>query len=98
MPATQTLLSIVSAGVTELTGLYVVKWYGLAGTGFGAIRDGVDAVLAAFKAGSSHTMGSGLALRIRGDIGPSAGQLIPLDGGFACVVISVPWRVYASNP
>lgn len=95
VPATNTLLTI-TPGVTERTGMYVVKWYGLAGTGISAIRDGVDAVLAAFKAGSSSLMTSGLALRIQGNPAPESGQLIPLDAGFACVVISIHWRVDVS--
>lgn len=97
VPAAQSLHT-TTKGIVEVTGLYIVKWHGLDGQGDAAIHAGVDAILTVFAAGASFAMPSGLTLRIRGDVAPSPGQIVPEDGGFATCAMTIPWRVYASSP
>lgn len=98
VPGGSTLLTTVSNGIRELTGLYVVKWYGIADSGITAIRTGVDAILTAFPPGYSQALGSGDVLRIRADTAPYAGQILPDGAGRAVCTITIPWRCYTSNP
>lgn len=96
VPSTNQLLT-TTRGIDEHRGLYIVTWYGIVGAGIAAIRDGVAAILNTFPAGASFALTSGLTLRIRGDVGPYAGQITPIDAGFAVCVVTIPWRVYASQ-
>lgn len=98
VPATSRILSFpANKGTTEETGLYVVQWYGLADTGITAMRTGVQAILAAFAPGTSLTATSGDVVRVRSDVGPVAGQILPMDSGFACCTVKIPWRAWSQN-
>jgi hypothetical protein len=98
VPATMALISLpASNGVVEETGLYVVQWFGLADSGIGAIRAGVQAILAAFAPGTSITSTTGDVLRVRTDVGPTAGQIIPMDNGWSVVTVRIPWRARSQN-
>lgn len=79
--------------LAELTGLYVVTWYGLSGHG-AALRRSVDAVVARFNK-ASIAVGSD-TLKVRGSPGPNAGQIIPhpTRAGFSYCVVTVPWRAH----
>jgi hypothetical protein len=84
----------LSRGPSVSFGLYIVKWYGLANTGEGDIGTGVDAILAAFPPGYTFAqLANGDAIRIRGDVAPSSGQILPQDDGWAVCTITIPFRV-----
>jgi hypothetical protein len=98
VPATSRNLSFpANTGTTEETGLYVIQWYGIDDTGIGAIRTGVQAILAAFAPGTALTSTTGDVIRVRSDVGPFGGQIIPLDSGFACCTVKIPWRARSTN-
>lgn len=98
VPATTALVSFPAAnGITEETGLYVVQWYGVANTGITAIREGVQAILAAFTPGTVMTLTTGDVLRVRADVGPMGGQILPAEGGWAVSTIKIPWRAWSTN-
>lgn len=92
VPATTDLFTFKVSGRVEETGLYVIRWMGIANTGTSALRAKVDAVLAAFPPGFKFPpLANGDELRIRGDEAPSAGQIIPDGAGRAVCVITIPW-------
>lgn len=98
VPATNRALSFpITTGTLEETGLYVLKWYGVSGLGgVGAIRKSVDALKALFAPGTSLTAGSN-TLRVRSDTSVYGGQLIPMDNGWTCCVLTIPWRAWSQN-
>ena len=97
IPATSSLLSAPSSGGTaEDTGLYVIRWYGLANTGLASVTDAVSAILELFKAGTSLTVADG-TVRVRGDIGPFRGPLRADAPGWVVMTATVPWRLYSTN-
>lgn len=96
VPASATLISGPAQGGTiESTGLYVLRWYAIEGTGIQA-RTNIDALLALFTPGTTLTAGDH-TLRIRGDVAPWAGGFTPTGTGWAVCTITIPWRAYTPN-
>ena len=96
VPAPGRLIGVADGGTLEQTGLYVITYFGLADTDYGAIRRVMDAWAAKYTPGTSLTVGSD-ALRIRGDTSVWAGQIIPLDNGYASCQLTVPWRAWTAS-
>lgn len=94
--SSQMLTMPYSGGVAEETGLYVIKWYGVAGRGISGIRKCVDDLLARFTPGTSLTAGSD-TIRIRGDDRPRSTQLLAQEGGWLVCAIEIPWRSDTTN-
>lgn len=91
-PATLRNRSFPASGASaEDTGLYVVQYFGLSNTGIGGIRKAADAILARFTPGTSFVLSDGNTLRIPTEFGPKAGQITPLEGGWAFVQIEIPY-------
>lgn len=96
VPATSSVFTIpASSGDVYDTGLYILKWYGLPGTGVSALRKSVDALKARFAPGTQLTAGTDF-VRIRGDQAPYTGQIIPLSS-WSVLTLTVPWRVRSVN-
>jgi hypothetical protein len=84
-------------GDIEETGLYVLKWYGTSGAGITALRRSVDALKARYAPGTPITSGAD-EVRIRTDLIPFAGQVLPnQDGGLALLTLTIPWRAHSQN-
>jgi uncharacterized protein DUF4128 len=102
VPLTRPVLTtIAGGGVCDVTGLYVVRYYGLANQGESLIWAVVRAILAAFPVGSLGRLPSGNPLRIRGglnDVSPSPGQILPVGNNKSRCTITIPWRCQALNP
>jgi hypothetical protein len=103
VPATSELRSATaSQGTVQDEGLYVIRWFGVAGTGttgVGAMSQSITALLARFAPGSSITASDGTVVRIKERPAPWRGQIIPnLIPGRAVATITIPWRVYSTNP
>jgi hypothetical protein len=101
-PAIPAMLSLPAQGGTiEGRGLYVVRWYGIADTGTGAIRAGTTAILAKFAIGTTLTLTNGDAVRIGTPTdpptGPYAGAIRPTGDGFAVSVITIPFWILTAN-
>lgn len=99
VPGAGSLLTFPANGaVAEDTGLYVLKWHGLNGTGIAALRKSVMALKALFAPGTAMVVGNS-TVRVRAGSGnaPYSGQIIPMDGGWAVVVLTIPWRAYSTN-
>lgn len=96
-PATSELISVpANGGSLEETGLYVLKVYGVANTGLGAIHKTVDALKLLFTPGTTITSGSD-QIRVRGDVGPFAGQMIPQGDSWTVRTLTIPWRARTTN-
>lgn len=86
-----------SGGSREDAGVYVVRWYAIAGLGRLGLARCTDAVKALFAPGTTFAASDGSVVRVRGDTGPSASQLQNRPAGFALIAVSIPWRRYATN-
>jgi hypothetical protein len=97
VPAPTRLLTFPADGGTrEDTGIFVVRWYGIADTGAKGLRQCLDALSALFRPGSTLPAGTD-TVRVRADSGPFASTITQRPGGFALVVFTIPWRVYRAN-
>jgi len=100
VPATSSLVTFRSqgSGSVEETGLYLFRWYGLPGTGLSALRKSVGALKALFAPGQGFTLSDGSVVRVRVDIGPYAGKIIPLEGGgWSVCTLTIPWSARSTN-
>lgn len=82
-------------GLRREEGLTVFRWFGIQGFDDVAIRKCMDALLALFKPGTTLTAGSE-QVRIHGEPGPWAGQVLPRDGWAVCTG-TIPWRAEVLN-
>ncbi len=97
VPATNTLITLPAfGGQVQEDGLYVLKVYGPTNVGVSALRKTVDALKALFAPGTAITAGSNV-VRVRTDTSVQTGQVIPIASGFACLVLTVPWRARSAN-
>ncbi len=92
IPATKRVRTVpAQSGSMVDTGIYLVKWFGLSNRGPEAIRKAADAVLAQFAPNTAFVLSDGTTLRIPVQFGPNAGQITAVDGGWAYVVITIPY-------
>lgn len=97
VPATNSLVTLPAAGgIVMETGLYVAKWYGLSNVGISALRKSVDALKLLFAPGTRLTAGSN-TVRVRSDTAVRTGQIIPLDGGWSVLTLTIPWQSETIN-
>lgn len=97
VPAPMTLVSMpADGGLLEERGLYLITLYGPEDRGHLAIAKLADAILARFTPGTSIAAGSD-TLRIEGDPGPFAGQIITRGESFATCTIQIPYRAHTRN-
>ena len=85
-----------ASGVREETGMYHLRWYGLANTGMLGIRQAVQALAARFTPGTNLSAGAD-TVRIRGDVGAMVSRIAPREDGWAVCVLSISWRVFSTN-
>lgn len=98
VPATNTLRGMIKLGTIDMTGLYVLRLFGQSGTGVNELEDLADALLAHFYAGVGIPTSASADLRVRGQPGPTRGELLNLETGYAMLVVTIPWRVLTLNP
>lgn len=96
VPATQQLRGMAQSGVVEETGLYVITWFGLENFDTGGINRPMNALKALFAPGTVVLAGS-VRIRIRGDVAPQGGQIIPQGNGWAACQLRIPWRAESLN-
>lgn len=96
-PAGAALLGVVQGGTVRTQGLYCLRWMGVQGQGLSAIATGVDGLLAQFAPGTSLTATSGDVVRIRGDVAPYRGQMLPMDGGWVACLVTIPFYCLTPN-
>lgn len=84
-------------GTSQEDGLYVVKWYGLAGKGSSGIRRPVQALMALFAPGTVLSA-NGVSLRM-GDFNDAvkSGQIIPQGNGWSVCIVTIPWWALSIN-
>ena len=99
VPGTSALITgPQSGGLVEETGLYVLHVNGRTNDGPLALHKVANALLALYAPGSAQTLSDGSILRVRGDIGPTRGQLLEAQAGWSTVIMTIPWRCYVNNP
>lgn len=96
IPATKTLRGMKNGGLVQETGLYVLKLYGLSDTGVSAIRKTLDALEALYAPGTTLTAGP-LTVRVRTDLAPWQGQILPQGDGWSVCSLTIPWESYSLN-
>lgn len=88
----------MASAYAENDGLYVITAYGLSGKGAYALDRFADAVLSMFTPGTSFTLSDGTAVRIPAELGPTAGQITPIDGGLSsAITIEIPYLANSLN-
>lgn len=102
VPATYTLRSVTQTnGLAIHTGLYVIRWFGVAGDGTTAMNTGLTALLARFGIGLTLTASDGTLVAI-GTVTPpnrgaSRGQIVNLDNGRPVATVTIPWWCTSTN-
>lgn len=97
VPTVGALLGLIAGGTTEDVGSYMLRWYGLSNTGIPGLTKGVDALLQQFAPGNAFPIGNGDTIRIRGDLKPSRGQILPAGEGWNVIRVQIPWRLLTLN-
>lgn len=99
VPATATFVGNGPlGGYTTVTGLYLLTWYDVADDATLTLATRADAVLDAYRPGTSLVTSDGVAVTIRTNPAPYRGQVKPLAPGRACVVITIPWTATVRLP
>lgn len=97
VPSPPTMRSMPAAGgLMEESGLYVIRWYGVADVGSKALATQADKVLRLFKPGLSLLLADGYSVRVL-EQGPYRGQIREDEPGWSVVVVTVPWRLFHVN-
>lgn len=98
-PSTNTARGFpIRNALLDVTGLYVVRLYGLEHVDTKPINDLATAIVAKFASGTLLTLGNGDKVRIRGDgTGPTPSEPIPNGLGRCVAVVTIPWRVRTRN-
>lgn len=95
-PGTHQLLSAPASGaLAEETGIYFLRWYGLADEGPLPVLKASNAVLALVTPNTRMTAGSA-TVRVRDDVAPIARQAVRRDS-WSVSSIEIPWRAYTTN-
>jgi hypothetical protein len=78
------------------TGMYVLKIFGITGTDLFAIRKYIDGLAALFAPGTVLVAGAN-NVRIRTDVAPVPGELIPQPGGWTVCALPIHWAAQSIN-
>lgn len=76
---------------------YALHVYALVDWGVGAAARYADALLRRFTPRTAISLPGGGTLRVRTDVGPFRGQLLPRRPGWATIPVTIPMRLYATN-
>ena len=98
VPGSTTQFTAGANGWMEAQVLYSVQVHVPQKVGIGAANGYADALATLFSPRTTMTLTNGDTLRVRADTGPYRGQLISRDPGWATVPITVPLRLYTTNP
>lgn len=96
-PAPPFRIGVSPQGVVETTGLYVLTWYAVAGTGTVAFSAALTTLLALFAPGTTVLAGS-VGVRIRGNPAPSRSQITDVAPSWAVSVIRIPYLIWYQSP
>lgn len=96
LPGPMSRQTLGTYGELEAMPTYVVRVNVPENTGIGAASQYADALLTLFAPGTAMTVGSD-TLRVRADVAPFRGQLLPVAPGFVSVSVSVPLRLRTAN-
>lgn len=95
---TSTVRSLpADGGVLDDTGLYLLRWYGLANTGMRSLRDPMKALRKLFKPNTTLPLSDGTTVRVRTDSSPTVSGIRPGAPGWSMISIAIPWRLLSLN-
>jgi hypothetical protein len=97
LPGPAQQIPLGSLGDVETLPQYVVKVYGVPGTGLAALHRYGDAILNLFPPRTALTLSTGDVLRVRINPAPYRGQLVQDTAGFAVTVVTIPCAVRSAN-
>lgn len=97
LPGPTTKLTTGPLGALQADPQYVLTLVGPANVGLTALSATADALLALFAPTTTIALASGDTLRVRGDVAPYRGQLVPHAPGWSRVPVTIPLRCYTSN-
>ena len=97
LPGPTTKLTTGPTGVLVAEPQYVLTLVGPANVGLTALSATADALLTLFAPTTNLALASGDTLRVRGDVAPYRGQLVPHAPGWSRVPVTIPLRCYTSN-
>jgi hypothetical protein len=86
-----------NGGVREDMGIYVLRWWHVAGLGSLVARRCADAVMTLFAPGTVLVGIGGGQVRVSGDPGPFASELTRAAAGHVLQTITIPWRTWRTN-
>jgi len=96
VPGSSTLRGLTSGGTVEDTGLYILRWYGLANQGIRSLSRCADQLLKYFAPGTPMPITDGTIIA-RGDTAVRRSQQLPAAEGWSLIAITIPWRLYTLN-
>jgi hypothetical protein len=97
LPGPQTRITLGKIAEFDVEPAYILRLYGLAGTGSGAVYKVAGAIVKLFEAGTMFPTGDGHIVRVRSDIAPRPGQLVSEEPSHAMIPITIPMRIRTSN-
>jgi hypothetical protein len=103
VPATNQLLSVTSDnGTRQVTGQYVLRWFGVKGDGTDAMNAGISALLSRFGTGLTIAASDGTQIVIGSasgqNLGAQRGKInTDADTGRPVSTIRIPWWFTATN-
>jgi hypothetical protein len=97
LPGPAAQVTVGQLGDVETLPQYVVKVYGVPGTGLAALHRYGDAILNLFPPRTALTLSTSDVLRVRADVAPYRGQVTQETAGFAVTVVTIPLSVRSAN-
>jgi hypothetical protein len=97
VPGPTQLITVGPGGIIKLTPMYAGLFYVPDDTGDLAQSRYGDAFTKLFAPRTAIAMPNGDILRVREDVGPFPGQLLPAETGFSVMTVTVPFWIQTSN-
>lgn len=97
LPGPVAQITLGARGQVETLPQYVLKFYGTANAGVGALYKAADAVLTLFAPRTQLTLSTGDLLSVRTNPAPYRGQLLPAEAGWSLVAVTVPLLSRSAN-
>lgn len=98
IPGPTEQFTIGPQGHLEHAPIYVVKVFGISGSGVGALYDVTKEILGVFPPRYTMTLADSTVVRVRSQPAPYSSQLMQVDPGRAVVTVSIPLLVRTTNP
>lgn len=92
LPGPRAQITLGPNGELDIEPAYVLRLYGIAGSGVGALYHVASSVLRLFRPGLAMQTTDGTIVRVRSDPAPFRGQTLNQGGSHAAIAITIPLR------